>query len=119
MITLAAGIVLVVTPNLIPGVMGVNIDKSAYIICYLLAGSEFGFAFLSFYGSKLSDPKALRVISLACIVFHGSTGVLEIYSYFQGLNAAILGNVVLRVVVIILFIYYGFYKTPLKPVSEG
>jgi hypothetical protein len=57
-ITLAAAIVLVVDPRLIPSVAGINLERSAYLVAYLLAGAEFGFAVLSFGASRLADARA-------------------------------------------------------------
>lgn len=106
-VTFAAGIVLVIAPNVIPNTIGLRIDSSCYLICYLLAGCEFGFAFLSYFASKLKDNQAVRVVSLALIVFHVSTGALEIYAFTGGLTGKIWANVVFRFVVSIAFWYLG------------
>ena len=102
-ITLAAAIVLAVAPGLIPGLVGIQLEPSAYVLAYLLAGAEFGLAVLSFGGSRLSDVRALRLIGWSCIAFHGSSGVLEVVAYAQGASAAILANVVARAVIVGLF----------------
>ena len=102
-ITLAAAIVLTVAPGLIPGVVGIHLEPSADVLAYLLAGAEFGLAVLSFGGSRLSDAHALRLIAWSCIAFHGSSGVLEVVAYAQGASAAILANVVARIVIVGLF----------------
>jgi hypothetical protein len=104
-VTLAAGIVLIVTPQVVPSVVGVQLQPSAYLIAYLLAGGEIGFAVLSFGASRIRDAQALRVIVWSCVVFHGASAALEIYAYIHGVNAAILGNVAARLVVIGLFAY--------------
>jgi hypothetical protein len=104
-ITLAAGTVLAVAPGLIPSAVGIHLEPSAYLVAYLLAGAEFGLATLSFGGNRLTDPRALRLIVWSCIVFHGTSGILEIYAYAQGVSIAILGNVAARVVIIALFAY--------------
>ena len=102
-ITLAAAIVLAVAPGLIPGLVGIQLEPSAYVLAYLLAGAEFGLAVLSFGGSRLSDVRALRLIAWSCIAFHGSSGVLEVVAYAQGASAAILANVVARAIIVGLF----------------
>ena len=102
-ITLAAAIVLTVAPGLIPGVVGIDLQPSADLLAYLLAGAEFGLAVLSFGGSRLSDARALRLIAWSCIAFHGSSGVLEVAAYAQGASAAILGNVAARALIVGLF----------------
>jgi hypothetical protein len=106
-ITLAAGIVLSVAPGLIPSAVGIHLDPHDDMLAYLLAGAEFGFAALSFGGSRLSDHRALRLIVLSCIVFHASTGVLESYAYARGASAAILANVAARALIVALFAYFA------------
>jgi hypothetical protein len=104
-ITLAAGIVLAIAPDLIPSVVGIRLAPNANLVAYLLAGAESGFSVLSFGGSRLTDPRALRLIVWSCIAFHVSSGVLEIYAYAQGGSVAILGNVAARAVISALFAY--------------
>jgi hypothetical protein len=104
-ITLTAGIVLAIAPGLIPGIVGIHLDPSAYLVAYLLAGAEFGFATLSFGGSRLTDPRALRPIVRSCIAFHGASGILEVYAYARGASVALLGNVAARVIIMALFAY--------------
>jgi hypothetical protein len=41
----------------------------------------------------------------SCIAFHGSSGILEVYAYTQGVSVAIMGNVAARVAIITLFAY--------------
>lgn len=102
-ITLAASVVLTVRPELIPSVVGVRLEPGANMIAYLLAGAELGLSVLAFGGSRLSDPTALRLVAWTCIAFHGSSGVLEIYAYSQGVSGTMLVNVAARAVVIALF----------------
>jgi hypothetical protein len=83
------------------------------VVAYLLAGAEFGFAVLSFGGSRLTDPRALRLIAWSCIAFHGSSGVLDVYAYAQGGTVAILGNVAARAVTIALFVYLSIDRAKL------
>jgi hypothetical protein len=102
-VTLAAAIVLAVAPGVIPRTVGIHLAPQAYLMAYLLAGAEFGLATLSFAGSRLTDPQGLRVIVWSCIAFHASSGILELYAYMQGVSAAILGNLVARGGIILLF----------------
>lgn len=101
-VTLAASVVLAVQPSLIPSIVGAHLDPSANILAYLLAGAEFGICVFSFGGSRLSDPKALRLVASSCIAFHASSAALEVYAYVQGMGGAILLNVAARVIVIAL-----------------
>ena len=117
-ITLAAGIVLTVRPELIPSVIGVRLEPSANIIAYLLAGAEFGFAILSFGGSRLRDPKALRLVAWTCIAFHGSSGILEVYAYSQGVSGTILLNVAARAFIIALFVHLSMDRKRSSTVTQ-
>jgi hypothetical protein len=104
LITLAAAIVLVVDPGLIPRVVGINLEPQANLIAYLLAGAEFGFAVLSIGGSRITETHALRLIVLSCVAFHGLSGILEMYAYLQGVSPAILANVAARLIIVGLFL---------------
>ncbi|KAA6462089.1 hypothetical protein DYQ86_10750 [Acidobacteria bacterium AB60] len=104
-VTLAAALVLAVAPGFIPHVVGIQLPPQAYLVAYLLAGAEFGFAALSFGASRLTDPQALRVIVWSCLAFHGASAVLELYAYTQGIGAAILGNVAARIAIILVFAF--------------
>jgi hypothetical protein len=104
-ITAAAGLVLTLAPGLIPSVAGIYLAPNGYVLAYLLAGAEFGFSALSFGSSGVTDTRALRLVVWTCIVFHASSGILEVYAYAQGASVAILANVAARAVVVGIFAY--------------
>jgi hypothetical protein len=104
-ITAAAGVVLVIAPSLIPSMVGIYLPPSAYLLAYLLAGAEFGFSVLSFGASGFADARALRLVAGSCIVFHATSGILELYAYGHGANVAVLGNVLARVIIVGLLAY--------------
>jgi hypothetical protein len=110
-VTLAAGIALIVSPNLIPATVGIRLNPSQYLMSYLLGASELGIAFLSFFAKNLRDVVAVRLISWTFIVFHLATAVVEVYALSQGVRVSLLGNMALRIVVAALFAYYGLYRT--------
>jgi hypothetical protein len=110
-ITAAAGLVLVIVPSLIPSIVGIDLPPSAYVLAYLLAGAEFGSSVLSFGGSRLADARALRLVAWTCIVFHASSGVLELYAYAHGASVAIVGNVVARAIIVGIFAYLSKDQT--------
>jgi len=109
-ITFAAGFVLMIAPALIPSTVDVSVSSQQYLLCYFLAAAEFAIAYLSFFSIKIEDIKALQIICTTFIIFHTATGLLEIYAWTNGLSGKIWGNVVLRIVIVILFAYYGQYK---------
>jgi hypothetical protein len=107
LITLAAAVVLTIAPGLIPGVVGIHFDSSSNLIAYLLAGAEFGFAVLSFGGSRLADVRALRLIAWSFVAFHSASAALESYAYFTGTSSAILANIAARVIIVCLFLIFS------------
>src|SRR5262245_5741416 len=107
-ITAAAGVVLIAAPDAIPSVLGIRVDSSAYLVCYLLAGAEFGIAALSYNGRRLRYPEARRVVVLPGVTCRTSSAPLEVWAFDQGGSAAGWANIVARAVVIALFLYYGF-----------
>ena len=117
LITLAAGIVLILDPNLIPNVVGIHLASSAYLVPYLLGTAELCIAVLSLGAARFTDSFALRTVAWSFIVLHGSTALIEFYAYTQGLDALIWGNIALRVVVVALFAYFGVYQLPAQ--KEG
>jgi hypothetical protein len=108
-IAAAAGLVLVTNPPLIPGIVGIRIEKGAYVLLYLLAGAQFGIAALSYLGRNIRDHAAMRAVAVSCIVFHGSSALLELYALPLPGNRVIWANVVVRAVICFLFAYYGLW----------
>jgi len=111
-ITLAAGVVLVLAPGAIPGTIGIELSPGSFLICYLLAGAEFAIAFLSAYGARCEGVGCRHAVIGTIIVFHGSTGILEVAALAQGLDARLWGNVALRLAVIAAFAYFGLLRPP-------
>ena len=103
-VTLAAGVALVVAPGLIPGAIGIDLSPSAYLVSYLLAAAELGFAVLSFQARRLTDADALRAVVSACVTLHAASALLEVYAFAQGVSAAIWLNVAARVLIVGLFL---------------
>ena len=113
-VTLAAGILLIIAPTIIPNAVDVHISSDQYILCYFLGAAELSIAYLSFSAKKIDDQYSLRVIAATFIVFHAATTILEIYELLQGVGVQIIGNIILRLVVIGLFYYYGIHKNKIK-----
>jgi hypothetical protein len=107
-ITLAAGVTLVIAPGLIPSLVGVQVNKGAYLLSYLLAGAEFAIGFLSY---RATFVKNTRPLVQTFIVFHATSALLEVYALIQGFDARIWFNVAGRAVIVGLFWYYGFEKS--------
>lgn len=109
-ITFAAGVVLIIVPTVIPETVDIQLTPEQYLLCYFLGAAELGIAYLSFFGRTITDGHALRIITKSFIVFHAATGLLELYGLTNGLTPKIIGNVILRVIIVILFYYYGLSK---------
>lgn len=108
-ITFAAGVVLVAAPALIPSTVGIHLNPNEYLLAYLLAGAELGLAALSYNGRNLRYPEVRRVVVVPCIVVHASSAALEVFAFAQGVSSVILVNVFVRIIVVGLFVYYGFF----------
>src|SRR5215218_5003607 len=106
-ITFAAGVVLIVAPQQIPKAVTIRLPHDAYLIAYLLGAAELALAFLSFQSRALTDAKSLRLICFAFIIFHAASAAVELYAIAQGASIKVWGNVALRILMIILFFYYG------------
>lgn len=113
-ITLAAGIVLIVAPELIPKTVDITITSGEYLLSYFLGAAELAIGFLSFYSRKINDKYALRIIVITFMIFHAATGLLEIYGLFQNVSLKIIGNIILRFAIVFLFYYYGIHKNKLE-----
>ncbi len=110
-ITFAAGVVLIVAPELIPSAVGIGLRPDAYLIAYFLGAAELAIAYLSFFGRTLHEPKALRLITWTLIVFHGSTAALEVVAFTQGVSAVVLSNVAVRALIVAALWYWGLRET--------
>jgi len=102
---MAAGIVLTVAPTLIPSAVGIHPRTERKCARISTCGCRVRACCSLVWSSRLTDTRALRLIVWSFIAFHGSSGVLEVYSYAQGASGAILVNVAARAVIIGLFAY--------------
>ena len=105
-LTAAAGVVLIAAPEKIPATVGIQLDRSAYLICYLLGAAEIAMAFLSFRSRRLADEQSIRLIVSTFILFHLVTAGVELYALGQVGSKGLWGNVALRVVVSMLFLRF-------------
>lgn len=110
-VTFAAGVVLIAAPEKIPNTVGIHIDQQAYFLCYLLGSAELALAFLSYFSRTLTEYKSLRLISFTFIAFHFSTAAVELYAFTQGASVKLFVNMALRIIIAVLFLYYGVLKT--------
>ncbi len=117
LITAAAALVLLLFPPLIPQMVNIHLDKSAYLLSYLLGTAELSIAMLSFSSRNVTDHNTVRLVCFTLIVFHLTTAIAEIAAFFQGVSSALLANVALRFIIAVLFSYYGWYKMKHKTKS--
>ncbi|MFI7136168.1 hypothetical protein ACIBQ1_61730 [Nonomuraea sp. NPDC050153] len=108
LVTLAAGVVLIVAPGLVPSAVGISVPEDAYLVCYLLGAAELAVAFLSF--ATLRQPDGVRLAAQTLIAFHGCTAAVEAYAFTRGVHVSIWANVALRLAVIALFTHYGLRR---------
>jgi hypothetical protein len=114
-LTFMAFILLVIKPALLPAAVGVHVDPTGYFEGYMLGAAEWGLATMTLLGRRLTDISAIRVISIACIVFHMSSAVVMIITFITHKNDFGVGlwtNVLVpRVGISLMCAYFGLYKT--------
>jgi hypothetical protein len=103
-LTIAAGMVLIIAPAQIPSSVDINVAREQYLICYLLGAAELAIGYLSFTARKLTDAKSLRVIALTFIIFHVATAAVELLAITQGASSMLWANIVVRLIVAALFL---------------
>jgi len=105
-ISLAAGIVLIVAPELIPSTVNIEMQAQHYLLSYFLGSAEISLAVLSFYGRKLPQFQSLRLIVNTLVVFHLLTAGVEIYDFLKGGSEKLWINVCLRLIISFLLLFY-------------
>lgn len=113
-ITLAAGIVLIIAPAAIPHTVHIQIHPDQYLLSYFLGAAEISIAYLSFCSTKINDKYALRLIARSFIIFHCATAALEVYGLFSGSDPKIIVNIVLRIIISILFYFIAVHENKKK-----
>ena len=110
-VTFMAAIVLIVAPTLIPKTVDITLNHDQYLLSYFLGAAELGIAYLSFQCKTITDKFALKTIIYSFIIFHAATGLLEIYGLTaQELTSKIIGNIILRIVIVALLFYFWLNK---------
>jgi hypothetical protein len=108
--TVAAGSVLIIAPGWIPATVNIVIDPGTFLVCYLLASAELAIGFISFAALFLKDLRSLQIICTMFIILHASAACLELYALSKGVSTKIWTNIMARIVIILLFTYFGLYK---------
>jgi hypothetical protein len=113
-ITFAAGFALIFAPGMIPASVGIHLEPSAYLICYLLGAAELSIGVLSIYGSSLRHSDPLRIVVVTVVFFHVSSAIVEVLALIRGVSPMLLVNIAVRILAVALFVYYGIYKDSAK-----
>ena len=101
LITLAGSVVLTAAPTAIPSMVGITLQRSDYLLVYLVAAAELAVAVLSFGAMRITDWAALRLIVATFVVLHLVSGVLDlVYVWQTGVNPTMIVNTVLRFTVV-------------------
>ncbi|SHJ76596.1 hypothetical protein SAMN02745146_0114 [Hymenobacter daecheongensis DSM 21074] len=112
LVTLGAGVVLILSPARIPATVGIALPPDARLLAYLLGAAELALGALSYLARRIQDAGALRVVVRTFIGFHLATAAVEVLAFSQGLTARIWGNVALRLLISLLFYFYGLRRSP-------
>ena len=104
LITGVAGIVLIARPAAIPATIGIELVPAAYLLSYLLAAAEFGFASLSWMAARSPDGPAVRLAMVACLVLHGASALLETIVWSSRGSPVLLVNIIARLFIAGVFL---------------
>jgi hypothetical protein len=73
--------------------------RDTYPTGYMLGAAELGLAVLFFFGRKIQDAHALRLIIVTGATFHVASALAQLYAVVQGLAGnAVWANITLRTV---------------------
>jgi hypothetical protein len=106
LITGAAALVLIARPAAIPATVGIELAPDAYLMSYLLAAAELGFAALSWMAAKSTDAFAVRSAMVACVVLHGASAVLEAIVWRSRGAPVLLANIAARLLIVGVFLWF-------------
>lgn len=113
-VTLIGAVVLAAAPRALPAAVGITVERSEYLLPYLLAAAESAVAVLSFGALRLSDAAAVRLIVTAFVVLHLVSGVLTLgYGVAVGVTGAVIPGIVARFVVAAA-LWLGWLRSPLR-----
>jgi len=97
LITFAGFVVLAVFPTAIPSMVGITLERSDYLLVYLVAAAELAVAVLSFGAVRITDWAAVSLIVTTLVVLHATSGILDVvYMVLTHPNATMVSNTVLR-----------------------
>ena len=97
LITFAGFVALAVFPTAIPSMVGITLERSDYLLVYLVAAAELAVAVLSFGAVRITDWAAVSLIVTTLVVLHATSGILDVvYMALTQPNATIVSNTVLR-----------------------
>src|SRR4051812_34349105 len=77
-VTLAAAVVLAVSPAAIPAAVGIVVGPDEFLLSYFVAAAELAIALTSIGAARLTDPAAIRLIAAGFALFHLATAALEV-----------------------------------------
>jgi hypothetical protein len=105
LITLAGALVLTAFPTAMPSWVGITLERSDYLLVYLVAAAELAVAVLSFGAARVNDVAALRLIVMTFVVLHLSSGILDlVYMSLTEADSTMIANAVLRFTVVAVFL---------------
>lgn len=114
-LNLGATLLLTVRPEIIANSVGFPAVRGAHPMGYMLGASEVGLAIMFFFGRKVQDAAALRVILAAGAAFHIASALAEIYGIVRDqAGNAVWVNILLRTVLAGLLLY-SFNRLPSLP----
>lgn len=85
MVALVFGSVHLLAPSLFWATFGLSLDSNGILMARTVGAEVLAFAFLVWMGRSLTDPKALRAVSLACFTKWSLLLAVNLYAQLTGL----------------------------------
>ena len=105
LITSAGAVVLTVWPAAIPAAVGITMERSDFLVVYLVGAAELAAAVLSFGAMRLTDRGAVGLVVMTLVVLHGASGLLNLlYMAQNGVSTVLIANTCARAAAVVVLL---------------
>jgi hypothetical protein len=105
--SLAAAVVLATAPGAIPAAVGVALERSQYLIAYLLAAAELSISTVCVLALRSKAATAIGQAVRVLIVFHAASGLAGLAAMARGASPSIAWNVAVRLAMIAALAWFA------------
>jgi len=115
LVALVFGSIHLLTPSLFWASFGISLDQNGILMAHSVGAEVLAFALLVWIARTVSDPRALRAISLACFTKWSLLLAVNLYAQLSGLlNFMGWSNIALFVFFVSSYCYYLIKPEPVE-----